>query len=1223
MKSASERSPVKLVSLAEEPLQDTPEKEIIESLEDNHNYGEQGYLFSSIGFMESRKATLTPGPVYFPQEGPIRKTPGAGERPGLSDITGNLAGAFEHSIHLDRRESPADRQQALLSFGNLSPRVERKSSFGENYSLHDLVESIQNPHSQGTFSNERDELYPTGGFSGKDIFSEQEPFWPYRDSSYNQSIPRSSSKATKNLHIEEQQEVYDHSKYSGHRKHYLDDEDGNRFHIEEVGQGRGYGSIEAAPPPSLGLEFSPGKNIYSQPFYPQHFQQQPTFHPEPSPPRQPIQQPHQTGYSSQPPSHTTNGKHGHMTDPPPGYEPIYRQQPGAWVNSQLHRHVPRQQKGGYGAETKPLNLQSQDKPHLTTQQHPHPSYVQHPPNRQQRDVVGCATGSDRRSKSPKNRQEQVESPVSKSIYKNFVKEFKSKEGESVVEAVAYAKSEIPKIPEKVKWRVFIDVADTLKRNSRYDDAKYLYAKVCKEYPTINQGWLEWSKMEEECGHLEESLKILRRGARINKYNDVLLTKAIKQHERLNNIGGAREMLGRLQDGSIDDIWRTVLEGALLESRAGNIAVARKLLAALMNKISWYGPIYHEAFRLEEKSDLFDRALVVVQRGLSELPRYGPLWFGMLRLMERRDMLEEASRWTSGDAAPRLIHTRTECEKAICSISKELVWKIHFEQAQTEERAAEIVALGRHISTGKPLMQCRHELGDSARRCFTHSLMTCPPNLRWKVYLAGARMELSAGQTMTAKALLRQARSEVPEKSKYHVFLECSRLEEFQGNINSARKILLKARREIKNEWKLFLETVLVEARAGNVAGAVYLADKALSLDSGSGRLWALLVQLAHRIECRGRMTHTQASEERLFSGLDRAEYSDVIPPPEYEVPSKYTILSRALQVVPKSGEVWCEGARTLLNPLSASSFDLGMAQKYLSFAIQFTPQYGDSFIEYVRLEMLVQVLLPRVLTLLGVPWSRFMCLLERYDKESDNSGIFERGELGLQELRDIAFYGSDELWHDSEYVVGREKRRENMRLAGSMRLDVGHCTEAYKHVTLDRLLRRCVNADPNYGTAWFFCRTRPYDTPGAVLRAAHSTLVHEIVESQEIYTAAVFNYVKRMLEADFTAFGEIKSSSAPSGQKQALVTDNSFEVGKWLQDFEEASTSCPEWILGKLSACSVALVEISDNGDNSGTIFSSQDFVTALIKLNRVMYARNNSAEERRRMLFGVDQITP
>lgn len=556
-------------------------------------------------------------------------------------------------------------------------------------------------------------------------------------------------------------------------------------------------------------------------------------------------------------------------------------------------------------------------------------------------------------------------------------------------------------------------------------------------------------MEEECGNLEQSLEVLQIGAEANSYNEVLLTKAIKQHERLHNLTGAREMLGKLRKEGIDSTWRTVLEGSLLESRAGNIMMARKLLTALMNRVSWYGPIYHEAFRLEEKAEYFDRALAVVQKGLHELPRYGPLWFGLLRIMERKDMLDEANNWTTGETLPLLKRTRTESQKAICSISRELVWKVHFEQAQIEERAMEIVALGRHISTGKLLPACRNELASVARKCYTQSLMTCPTNLRWKVYIAGARLEMAANQIDTAHLLLRQAKVEVPEKSRYHVFLECSRLEEYLGNIDAARKILWIARKEIKNEWKLYLEAVLVEARAGNVTGAIFLADKALSMDSGSGRLWALLVQLVHRSEWKNLFIHENETKQKE-EHEDRLDCAEITPPSDYKIPSKYAILCRALCVVPKSGEVWCEGARTLLNPLSTKYFDLGKAQKYLSFSIQFTPQYGDSFIEYIRLEMLTQVFLPRVLVLLGVPVPYFFSLLDNFDPESDSSKNLEN----LREMVEIAFSGSHHLI--------RSNLKENQESAKKGILDVGHCKQALEKVSITNLTRRLVSIPPPY-----------------------------------------------------------------------------------------------------------------------------------------------------------------
>jgi hypothetical protein len=48
---------------------------------------------------------------------------------------------------------------------------------------------------------------------------------------------------------------------------------------------------------------------------------------------------------------------------------------------------------------------------------------------------------------------------------------------------------------------------------------------------------------------------------------------------------------------------------------------------------------------------------------------------------------------------------------------------------------------------------------------------------------------------------------------------------------------------------------------------------------------------------------------------------------DFLLPSKEAVLLRALREVPKSGEVWCEGERCPMNPLSPAAFDLGGTQK--------------------------------------------------------------------------------------------------------------------------------------------------------------------------------------------------------------------------------------------------------------------------------------------------------
>jgi la-related protein 1 len=154
-------------------------------------------------------------------------------------------------------------------------------------------------------------------------------------------------------------------------------------------------------------------------------------------------------------------------------------------------------------------------------------------------------------------------------------------------------------------------------------------------------------MEEENGRPEEALEILTVGLIICRLNDTLLPRLIKLNEKLHKFDAVRSILSLLKSESIEKSWKPVLEGCLFESRLGNYRIARQLFHYLMNSVSWYGPIYFEAFKLEERVQRKQSALQIVKRGLVELPRYGPLWFGLLRLMEEQDVRIEKRRWLRG------------------------------------------------------------------------------------------------------------------------------------------------------------------------------------------------------------------------------------------------------------------------------------------------------------------------------------------------------------------------------------------------------------------------------------------------------------------------------------------------------------------------------------------------------------------------------------------------
>jgi hypothetical protein len=56
------------------------------------------------------------------------------------------------------------------------------------------------------------------------------------------------------------------------------------------------------------------------------------------------------------------------------------------------------------------------------------------------------------------------------------------------------------VPKKIHWRILLDLSDFAKRESKFNEAKILFKLITYLQPFAYQGWLEFAKMEEECGN---------------------------------------------------------------------------------------------------------------------------------------------------------------------------------------------------------------------------------------------------------------------------------------------------------------------------------------------------------------------------------------------------------------------------------------------------------------------------------------------------------------------------------------------------------------------------------------------------------------------------------------------------------------------------------------------------------------------------------------------------
>lgn len=139
-------------------------------------------------------------------------------------------------------------------------------------------------------------------------------------------------------------------------------------------------------------------------------------------------------------------------------------------------------------------------------------------------------------------------------------------------------------------------------------------------------------------------------------------------------------------------------------------------------------------------------------------------------------------------------------------------------------------------------------------------------------------------------------------------------------------------------------------------------------------------------------------------------------------------------------------------------------------------------------------------------------------------------------------------------------------------------------------------------------------------------ITHELISAQTIYVDAIVEYIYRVLHNHY------KQLSQPKSQEQTpeAIGDNSqFDLDGWIHDFDEffSTTNDTTTAVNSRNNQQKELNRIFPSvivqEKHSGALFSCEDFVTALIKLNRIMYTENNSSEEKRKILFGIDQILP
>ncbi len=489
----------------------------------------------------------------------------------------------------------------------------------------------------------------------------------------------------------------------------------------------------------------------------------------------------------------------------------------------------------------------------------------------------------------------ADSPRTKDKLKEWALLVKLKEKNGWDEVVKQSLRTILEMRPKSQWRVVAELADMARKANRLKEARAWYTLLRHMQPLYTQQWLDAAKMADDCGRFEEAISLLRLGLRFCPVNEVLFVKLLRIYEKLAMKDKARSLLSGLAQSHTKPEQRMnavklMVEGGLFEQRDGNFEASKKLLVYIEGTKENDAIFYAEYAKQEERLGNLESAKALCDKCIERQPNFPMGWFMGLRLAEKLDNVSYKPAVRQQVVARIWRH-----------VPRELQWKLYVEQGLFSERCGKVE-------------ECRTQL--------SQALLYSPENLRWKLCVLGARIESKAGNLETAMQLLGRSSLGVPTKQQSFLLVEFARAFEFnsraigKASMENARKLYQTVQKSHRNDWKVHFESVMFEARCGRFTSAEETAVTSLEVHPTTGRLWAALIQLHHIKDRSGK--------------------------------TAYATLLRALGQTPKSGEVWCEAAKLYMSPY-AFCFDLGKARKCLKFALHFTPQYGDSFIEMLRL----------------------------------------------------------------------------------------------------------------------------------------------------------------------------------------------------------------------------------------------------------------------------------
>ena len=225
----------------------------------------------------------------------------------------------------------------------------------------------------------------------------------------------------------------------------------------------------------------------------------------------------------------------------------------------------------------------------------------------------------------------------------------------------------------IKRRIEVGIQE--KKICHITKSRTIFVELVLEYGSNIQVWLEFCRLEMECGEYKNSRIVLMTACTQHPHNELLLQKRLRVEERLRSVNEVIELLNELRYLDTQKSMKIMVEGLSVLAKLGYEKMAYELGSSVTYPSKYYtGNLYYGMMLGEQRAGRRDVLLSLANEALKIFPKYGPLWFFCFDLFEHELIIT----WNSQRMYDLLKADRIEAfaEQAHSQLTSDILWKVY-------------------------------------------------------------------------------------------------------------------------------------------------------------------------------------------------------------------------------------------------------------------------------------------------------------------------------------------------------------------------------------------------------------------------------------------------------------------------------------------------------------------------------------------------------------------